>query len=94
MIVAATLSGGIVPEGAGFKLFKPSRKQILAAVRETFDKIWYARHVQLGRPSVGEESAAEIGRMYGKQALDICDTCLLRLEGTLGGLRWAADGAP
>jgi hypothetical protein len=94
VITAATVAGGVAPNGTGYKLSKPSRKQILAAVRETFDKIWYARHLQLGRPSVGEESAVEIERIYGKSALDICDTCLLRLEGTLAGLRWAAHGAP
>lgn len=94
MITAATVTDGVAPNGTGYKLSKPSREQILAAVREAFDKIWYARHIQLGRPSVGEESAAEIERIYGKSALDICDTCLLRLEGTLGGLRWVAYGAP
>ena len=94
VIMAATLSGGVAPDGTGYKLSKPSRKQILAAVRETFDKIWYARHIEVGRPVAGEESAAQIECTYGKDALDLCDSCLLRLEGTLGGLRWVAHGAP
>jgi hypothetical protein len=93
-ILAATVTGAAPYAGAGFKLSKPSRKQILAAEREVFDKIWYCRHIEVGRPPVGEASAAEIEHTYGKDALDICEDCLLRLEGTLGGLRWVAYGAP
>ena len=86
-------TGGLL-NAEGTKLAGPSRKQIKAAAQETYDKCWYAGHVQLGRPEVGEKSAQEIEVKYGKDALDLCDGCLLRLEGRLGALRWVLHGAP
>lgn len=74
-------------------LLKPSQKQIRAAMEETFDKTWYARHVELGRPEPGERSAAEIEAKYPKESLEMCDDCVLRSEGRLGALRWVLFGA-
>lgn len=76
------------------KLTPPSRKQIKAAAQEAFDKCWFAGHVQLGRPEAGEASARAIEVKYGKEALDICHSCLCRMEGRLGALRWVLYGAP
>jgi hypothetical protein len=78
----------------GTTLSRPSRKQIKAAAQAAYDKCWYAGHVQLGRPEIGEKSAQGIEVKYGKDALDSCDACLLRLEGRLGALRWVLHGAP
>ena len=78
----------------GTQLTRPSRKQIKAAAQEAYDKCWYAGHIRLGRPEAGEQSAMELEVKYGKQALDLCDCCLLRLEGRLGALRWVLHGAP
>lgn len=78
----------------GTKLTRPSRKQIKAVAQEAYDKCWYAGHVQLGRPEVGETSAQLIEVKYGPEALALCDDCLLRLEGRLGALRWVLHGAP
>jgi hypothetical protein len=78
----------------GGKLRKPSRRQIKAAEQTAYNQLWYARHVHLRRPEAGETSAIEIEAMYGKQALQRCETCLLRLEGRLGMLRWVLYGAP
>lgn len=86
-------TGGL-PKSGGMKLSKPSRKEIKAAVQRAFDQLWYAGHVELGRPDVGEKSAIEIEMKYGKQALERCEECVLRLEGCLGALRWVAYGAP
>ncbi len=71
---------------------KPTRKQIGAAVQETYDRLWFTRHVELGRPAAGEKSALMIETKYGKSALSICDECELRLEGRLGALRWVLYG--
>ena len=76
------------------KLRKPSRKQIKAEEQRAFNQLWHARHVYLSRPEAGETSAAKIEAMYGKEALQRCETCLLRLEGRLGMLRWVLYGAP
>jgi hypothetical protein len=73
---------------------KPPRKQIQAAAQRAFDELWYARHVELGRPDAGEKSATEIEIKYGKQGLQRCEACVLRLEGRLGALRWILYGAP
>lgn len=78
----------------GGKLRNPSRKQIKAAEQRAFDQLWYARHVYLSRPEAGETSAIQIEAKYGKQALQRCETCSLRLEGRLGALRWVLSGAP
>lgn len=78
----------------GGKLRKPSRNQIKAAEQKAFNQLWWARHVYLSRPEAGEKSAIEIEMMYGKQALQRCEACLLRLEGRLGVLRWVLYGAP
>lgn len=86
-------TGGILQSG-GTKLSRPSRKQIKAAVQRAFDELWFARHVELGRPEAGEKSATEIEMKYGKQALHRCEVCVLRLAGRLGALRWFAYGAP
>lgn len=86
-------TSGILPFH-GAKLAKPSRKQIKAAADKAFDELWYAGHVELGRPEAGEESAIQIETKYGKAALQRCEMCVLRLEGRLGALRWAAYGAP
>lgn len=86
-------TGGIFQFG-GAKLSKPSRKQIKAAADKAFDELWYAGHVELGRPEAGEKSAIQIELKYGKAALQKCEACVLRLEGRLGALRWVAYGAP
>ncbi len=49
---------------------KPTPKQIAIAVQETYDRLWYARHVALGRPAAGEKSALLIETKYGKSALE------------------------
>jgi hypothetical protein len=85
--------GGLL-NADGNKLTKPSRAQIKAVAQEAYDKCWYAGRVQLGRPHVGETSAHMIETKYGKEALDLCDDCLLRFEGRLGALRWVLYGAP
>jgi hypothetical protein len=74
-------------------LQKPSRKLVARMMDETFDKIWHARHVQLGRPQPGEKSAGAIESKYAKASLEMCDDCLLRAEGRLGTLRWVLYGA-
>jgi hypothetical protein len=74
-------------------LLKPSRKQIAKMIEQTFDQIWHARHVQLGRPEPGEESAIAIESKYPKEFLAPCDDCLLRAEGRLAALRWVLHGA-
>jgi hypothetical protein len=74
-------------------LRKPSRKEITKTMEETFDKIWYGRHVQLGRPEPGEKSARKIQSKYPRESLEMCDDCLLRAEGRLGALRWVIHGA-
>jgi hypothetical protein len=86
-------TGGVLKCG-GTKLSKPSRKEIKAAAHKAFDQLWYAGHVELGRPDAGEKSAIEIEMKYGKQALQRCEECVLCLEGRLGALRWVAYGAP
>jgi hypothetical protein len=85
-------TSGILQSG-GAKLSKPLRKQIKAAAQRAFDQLWYAGHVELGRPEAGEKSAHEIEAKYGKDALDQCDDCLLRLQGRLGALRWVLHGS-
>ncbi len=78
--------------GTGFS--RPSRKEIEAAAERAFDALWYAGHLELGRPEAGEKSAFEIEMKYGLESLQRCEACVLRLEGRLGALRWAAYGAP
>jgi len=85
---------GDVLNTEGTKLTAPSRKQIKAAAQEAFDRCWYARHRSLGGPEAGRKSAELIETKYGPKALDLCDDCLLRLEGRLGVLRWVLHGAP
>lgn len=82
------------PKFGATKLSKPSRKQIKAAVPRAFDQLWYAGHLELGRPPAGEKSAILIETKYGMHALQRCEACVLRLEGRLGALRWVAYGAP
>lgn len=71
---------------------KPTRKQIAAAVQKAYDRLWYARHVELGRPEGGEKSARLLETKYDKSLLKMCDECELRLEGRLGALRWVLYG--
>jgi hypothetical protein len=78
-------TGGILQSG-GAKLSKPSRKQIKAAAQKAFDELWYARHVELGRPDVGEKSAIAIEMKYGTKALERCEECVLH---QVGGIRGA-----
>ncbi len=73
---------------------KPTRNQIAAAAQEAYDRLWYARHVALGRPTPGEKSALLIETKYGKSALAICDAGERRLEGRLAALRWVLYGTP
>ncbi len=73
---------------------KPTRKQIAAAAQEGYDRLWYARHVGLGRPAAGEKSALMVETKYGKAPLAICDACERRLEGRLAALRWVLYGTP
>jgi hypothetical protein len=79
-------AGGILQSG-GAKLSKPSRKQIKAAAQRAFDQLWYAGHVELGRPEAGEKSAIEIEMKYAKQTLQRCEACVLRLEGRLESVK-------
>jgi hypothetical protein len=74
-------------------LLKPSRKQIAKMIERTFNQIWHARHLQLGRPEPGEKSATAIASKYPKESLVMCDDCILRAEGSLGALRWVLYGA-
>jgi hypothetical protein len=74
-------------------LLKPSRKQIGKMIDDTFNRTWYARHVQLGRPEPGEKSARAIECKYPKESLTMCEDCILRAEGRLGALRWVLYGA-
>ena len=71
---------------------RPKRADIKAATQEAYDRLWYVRHVALGRPAAGEKSALEIETKYGPQSLAICDACELRIEGRLGALRWVLFG--
>jgi hypothetical protein len=71
----------------------PRRGQLKAAAQETYDRLWSARHVGLGRPAAGEKSALQIETKYGAASLVICECCELRLEGRLGALRWALYGS-
>ena len=73
---------------------KPTRAKIRTAVQEAYDHLWYVRHVELGRPAVGETAAQEIETKYGRASLDICAECQLRIEGRLGALRWVYYGSP
>ncbi len=72
----------------------PTRKQIAAAAQEAYDRLWYARHLGLGRPAAGEKSALLLETKYGKSALAICDAWERKLEGRLAALRWVLYGTP
>lgn len=76
-----------------YGLHKPSRKEVASAAEEAFDKLWYARHLEIGSPEAGQESAKQIEIEYGTEALTLCEECLLRMEGRPGALRWILDGA-
>lgn len=85
-------SGGTLTGGSNTKA-KPTRKEITAKVQQAYDTLWYVRHQQLGAPGIGLKSAQEIECKYGLAALDLCDECVLRLEGRLGALRWVLYGS-
>ena len=63
-------------------------------MQRAYDQLWYLRHVQLGRPVIGEKAASETEGKYGRASLEICDECQLRIEGRLGALRWVYYGSP
>ena len=71
---------------------RAKRADIKAAAQEAYDRLWYVRHVFLGRPAAGEKAALELEAKYGPASLPICDACELRIEGKLGALRWVLYG--
>ena len=82
-----------VATGTEHRIRKPNRAEITAAVQEAYDRLWYARHIALGRPAVGEKSALLLETKYGQAPLTMCEACELRMEGRLGALRWALHGS-
>jgi len=64
-----------------------SEGEIRDAMDDTYDRVWHARHVQLGAPAEGAVKAAEIRTRLGDRVGE--DVPAERyLSGRLEALRW------
>jgi hypothetical protein len=65
-----------------------SEHEIKRAEQEAFERLWHARHDELGEPEAGRWQAHNLSEFYGAAIEGLDETKLARLEGTLSALRW------
>jgi hypothetical protein len=65
-----------------------TRAEIRQALRRVSEKVWYARHIQGGRPAADECTASQIEAKYSQDELCTCERCDIYNEGSLTTLRW------
>jgi hypothetical protein len=63
--------------------------EVRRAEQEAFERLWYARHVELGEPEPGLWPAHLLREAHGENINDgLNEAGAARLEGTLSALRW------
>jgi hypothetical protein len=65
-----------------------TRAEIAAAYRELWDRVWWHRHVRLGKPEAGRAVAERIERQYGLAALRMGFDHIALATGRLSALAW------
>jgi hypothetical protein len=63
-----------------------SEREIRRAEQEAFERLWRARHVEIGEPAPGLWQAHNLTEHHGEDEPD--EIGVARLEGTLSALRW------
>jgi hypothetical protein len=69
-----------------------SEREIQRAEQKAFERLWHARHVELGEPEAGSWAAHNLREFHGEDELELDEIGVARLEGVLIALRWALGG--
>jgi hypothetical protein len=66
----------------------PEIREIQRAEQEAFERLWHARHDELGEPEAGRWQSHLLREFYGEGMDELDEAGVARLEGTLSTLRW------